>query len=130
MVHHVEVSLLLLTLKHAEKHPTPDRPVRLHGGTSRLGRVEVFNDGRWGTVCDDTWNDMDAKVVCRQLGYGRGGPAQGVGMAYFGQGAGPILMDNVHCTGNESNLHSCTCTASHDCQHSEDAGVICCKLMK
>ena len=34
-------------------------------------------------------------------------------------------MDDVHCTGTESNLTSCTHTTNHDCVHSEDAGVRC-----
>ena len=47
--------------------------------------------------------------------------------AYFGQGSGSILLDNVHCIGNETSIFSCSHNSigSHNCVHSEDAGVDC-----
>lgn len=48
-----------------------DGDIRLVDGTSeRSGRVEMCQYGIWGTVCNDTWDDQDAAVVCREVGFG------------------------------------------------------------
>lgn len=54
--------------------------------------------------------------------------ALAVSKAFFMEGSGPIFLDNVGCTGNETELLDCTSVqdiAIHNCHHGEDAGVIC-----
>ena len=89
------------------------------------GRVEIFYKGEWGTVCDDYWDLKDAIVVCRQLGYTTA--VRRSINAEFGQGTGRIWRDNVGCSGSESMLSSCSASywGSHNCYHSDDAGVVC-----
>ncbi len=105
-------------------------------------------NGAWGTVCDDLWDNRDAAVVCRQLGFEPNGTANsilydssfnpshapplapppgalGVGV-FFGPGTGVIAMDNVQCEGSEATLAECRSVGPGAfCFHEEDAGVIC-----
>ena len=102
--------------------------IRLVGGAKssnfHSGRVEVFINGEWGTVCDDSWSSNDARVVCRQLGYTSG---TAYGRAVYGQGTGQIWLDDLICTGSESSLLNCRHAGigSHNCGHGEDASVTC-----
>ena len=92
--------------------------------------MEVNYNDEWGTVCDDGWDDTDAGVVCRQLGFGSSGTA--IGSAGFGQGSGPIWLDNVQCVGSELTLANCShlgLNVTRSCDHSEDAGVRCYGLL-
>eukprot|EP00057_Strongylocentrotus_purpuratus_P011987 XP_011666461.1 PREDICTED: deleted in malignant brain tumors 1 protein-like [Strongylocentrotus purpuratus] len=100
--------------------------VRLVGGSNDAeGRVEVMHNGSWGTICDDSWDLRDARVVCRMLGFD--GALDAPGSARFGQGSGDILLDDVWCSGTEENLAECPHrgVGVHNCGHNEDAGAIC-----
>ena len=103
--------------------------IRLVGGrvtsSSAYGRLEVYVEGRWGTVCDDYFDINDAKVACRQLGYRRA--RRVYPRARYGQGRLPILMDDVHCTGYEAQLSHCRSNpiGEHNCRHSEDVSILC-----
>ena len=98
------------------------------GGSNREGRVEIFIQDHWHTICDDYWDDSDASVICKNQGYITGTARSS---AYFGRGVGEIAMDNIACSGYEYSLTSCSHNGffDHNCGHSEDAGVTCsCKL--
>ena len=77
-------------------------------------------------MCDDLWDIKDANVVCRQLGFFRASGAPG--LAKYGQGSGPIWMDDVKCKGGETSLLQCphpALGANINCDHAEDASVEC-----
>ena len=101
--------------------------VRLMGGATPLeGRVEVFLRGHWGTVCDYSWDFLDAIVVCRQLGNLQA--VEALRKAVFGAGSGPSWYNNLYCTGTERNLTECRKSISYTgsaCSHSRDAGAVC-----
>ena len=94
------------------------------GSTITEGRVEIYHNGEWGTVCDDRFVSDDAEVVCRQLGL-TGGQAHT--RAHFGAGTGTIWMDDVQCTGSEARLADCPFRGwgVNNCRHNEDVGVSC-----
>ena len=100
--------------------------VRLVNGVTQYeGRVEVYYNGEWGTVCDDEWDLNDAQVVCRQLGFGPAIAARED--AFYGEGSGQIWLDNLNCTGSESAIENCLHNGwgIHDCDSFEDASVVC-----
>ncbi|KAL9988042.1 hypothetical protein ACROYT_G002440 [Oculina patagonica] len=105
----------------------PGQKLRLADGIrGGEGRVEIFHDGHWGTVCDDFWDIKDAQVVCNQLGYPEAIAAPK--NALFGEGNGHIWLSDVHCEGNESSIEDCehaAWNANQYCFHFEDASVIC-----
>eukprot|EP00064_Thunnus_orientalis_P019166 superscaffoldBa00004675_g19280 len=103
--------------------------VRLAGGTDRCaGRVELWRNKKWGTVCDDRWDLKDADVVCAQLGCGYALNVTGQG-GPFPPGRGPIHLDELNCTGKEGNLWACPgAQDDSDCGHKEDAGVMCSEM--
>jgi deleted-in-malignant-brain-tumors protein 1 len=110
--------------------------IRLQGGNETFGRVEICNDGRWGTVCHDHWGDNDARVACRQLGFSSNGatPIRSGFMNGFWRCTAwdGIWLDDVRCTGRENQLIDCPANpiGSHNCNHGKDAGVRCGKLLE
>jgi deleted-in-malignant-brain-tumors protein 1 len=87
--------------------------------------VEIFYNSTWGTICHNYWDLNDANVVCRSLGLpsATGAPSN----AAFGQGTGPVWLNNVHCLGNENELSQCLHGdwGSSNCGHGGDVGVVC-----
>lgn len=102
------------------------KPIRLKNGTSRCsGRVEIYNDGQWGTICDDRWGMQEAAVVCRQMNCGTALSVKY--KSFFGRGQDQVWLDDLECTGHEKSLADCPHRGfgEHDCDHNEDASVIC-----
>eukprot|EP00521_Asterionellopsis_glacialis_P013350 CAMPEP_0195305918 /NCGR_PEP_ID=MMETSP0707-20130614/36937_1 /TAXON_ID=33640 /ORGANISM="Asterionellopsis glacialis, Strain CCMP134" /LENGTH=531 /DNA_ID=CAMNT_0040370127 /DNA_START=69 /DNA_END=1661 /DNA_ORIENTATION=- len=94
------------------------------GRGANEGRLQIYHDGTWGTVCDDDFSNAAANVVCRQLGY-QGG--YGSSDKPYGGGVDPIWLDNVECSGNEASLPACPNSGwgEENCGHSEDVGIFC-----
>ena len=90
-----------------------------------FGRVEVQFHGTWGTICSNHWDLKDAKVVCRQLGYG--GALSALRHGAFGQGTGPIWLNGAQCGGSEKSVSQCTHAGwgGHSCRHYNDVSVVC-----
>ena len=83
----------------------------------------MYYNGRWGTVCNDGWNDKYTSLVCAQLGFGPSGE-----LTDFGYGTGDIFLENVMCTTNDTILASCGhygVGITVRCDHSRDVGVKC-----
>ena len=112
-------------------HTVPYGSLRLAQGTAvsqhySEGRLEIFLNGKWGTVCSNTFNQVAADVSCIQLGYIKA-------LAYgnsvengFGMGSGPISLTGVQCKPqNQLSLALCSVVAQENCSHQQDTAVFC-----
>ncbi|XP_019849190.1 PREDICTED: deleted in malignant brain tumors 1 protein-like [Amphimedon queenslandica] len=99
--------------------------IRLQGGTySSYGRLEVYCNGQWGTVCDDSFGATDARVTCRQLGYSDYSTYENLA----GSSSQPIWLGRVSCWSSFNCLSSCeSCPSSQyqNCTHSQDVALGC-----
>ncbi|KAG1928705.1 BTB/POZ domain-containing protein 17-like [Pimephales promelas] len=115
----------LRMVANEQSKPKREGRVRLVGDLPSSGRVEIYHDGQWGTVCDDGWDLAEAQVVCRQMGFP--GAISVTPGGQYGEGSGPIWLDDMNCSGSESLLSECCFKGwgVTDCTHKEDAGVTC-----
>ena len=92
---------------------------------SHEGRVEVYIDGSWRTMCNNGWDFADAQVICRQIGYDKA-----LDVTYdsyrFGQSHEPTWLVKLDCY-NESSLNDCRTqvVGIHECDNYKDPGVVC-----
>ena len=118
--------LLIFILVCIESTATSEVAVRLVGNNSlpHAGRLEIYYNDTWGTVCGDYFHDTDAQVACHMLGFARLGFYV---RNYYGRGSGPIWLDDVNCTGNELSLAECGhySWGVHNCRHHDDASIVC-----
>uniref|UniRef100_A0A8C9SUJ8 SRCR domain-containing protein n=1 Tax=Scleropages formosus TaxID=113540 RepID=A0A8C9SUJ8_SCLFO len=97
--------------------------LRLMNGPDRCsGRVQLRYSGKWGTVCNESWDMRASDVLCHQLKCGHA-----VGQAWFGEGSGQIWPDVFQCHRNETRLSQCAVSpwSRAACSHGQDVGVIC-----
>ena len=109
-----------------------DWDLRLVNGSTQVnnpqpqeGRVEICFNNTYGSICHNQWNDNDAEVVCRQLGYSTQNTSAQIN-AFYNSSFGPIYLNNVQCTGSEEYLQDCDLNRDIDgCTEADDAGVSC-----
>ncbi|XP_060575151.1 deleted in malignant brain tumors 1 protein-like [Ruditapes philippinarum] len=110
----------------------PAGSIRLSGYNHNLyeGRVELFYNGSWGTICSRFFSEFEARVVCRQLGIrNEVDVAKSVAVmdGRYGQGVDIAIIDDIRCLGNELSVLQCQLAfcINVPCTHSTDVGVIC-----
>ena len=87
-------------------------------GTGQAGLL--MYDG--GTVCDDGFDDIEAKAICRKMGFNRSSNWES-GLFYDIQNSLDILLDNVDC--EDEDWSTCSYSTTHNCGHSEDVFLTC-----
>ncbi|XP_051745863.1 scavenger receptor cysteine-rich type 1 protein M130-like [Ctenopharyngodon idella] len=99
--------------------------VRLVGGSRCSGRLEILDNQTWVSVCAAAFDQQDAEVVCRELDCGA--PVQVLGEDDFGKGYAQMWTQEIQCRGNESQIHLCPTSPSHqnNCSHGNNVEFVC-----
>ncbi|XP_064388469.1 neurotrypsin-like [Halichondria panicea] len=130
---HSEDIALVCTTSTTASTASPNGDLRLIDRSGQTigssGRLEVYYNGQWGTVCDDLFGPNDAVVACRQLGfstYTRYGTVRTLGFSQPSSST-RTWLDNLRCSGTESRLINCPANpiGVEDCSHFEDIALIC-----
>ena len=97
-------------------------------GTDGNGVLEIYHNNEWGIICDDFFDQPDAEVACRQLGYDH---AESYSIRLRGRWGRRIWLDDLLCNGTESRLSDCPRRRSilwgaHNCNAREEAAGVTC----
>ncbi|XP_055956274.1 scavenger receptor cysteine-rich type 1 protein M130 [Patella vulgata] len=96
----------------------------LPDGSIKFGqqnRILIKQYGTWGTICYDDWDDKDAEVACKQLGYDKGSALQ-IQLDNYK----PRFYKNMNCSGSETSLDECNKeVVTGYCYYTFDAGAYC-----
>ena len=125
MLSYIPSNHVLCAFDYATAHSLE---LRLEEGDSKYeGRLEVYYNGSWGTVCEEGFGMEEAFVVCRQLFSTF--PANYKFGSFFGRGTGPVVLDDLRCSGNETHLQDCLHRGLGEhrsqCNNENEAGVVC-----
>ena len=89
------------------------------------GRLEVYINGTWGTICSDGWTINEANVACRQMGFVRATPEDWSYNDTSSVSNKEMLLGHVNCTGNESHLMDCIHNRFPTCGNKIEVGIRC-----
>uniref|UniRef100_A0A1X7V0V9 SRCR domain-containing protein n=1 Tax=Amphimedon queenslandica TaxID=400682 RepID=A0A1X7V0V9_AMPQE len=109
--------------------PCTNGDIQLRGDLryNMFGRIEICLNETWGTICDDNWDDNDASVLCRQLGFSYYGAISKT--SFYNESLLPHTIFDVNCDGSESSIFDCLYSTEasiySECNFYEDASVIC-----
>ncbi|XP_052236237.1 uncharacterized protein LOC127848005 isoform X4 [Dreissena polymorpha] len=98
--------------------------VRLVDGPGpNVGRVEIAVDGVYGTICDSNFDYNDADMICKSVNSRY--RTVYIPVTRYGNGSGPVHIDQLHCDGAEASLDECLYVQNGQCSHSEDVSLLC-----
>ncbi|XP_026109155.1 deleted in malignant brain tumors 1 protein-like [Carassius auratus] len=101
--------------------------VRLVGDSHCSGRLEIYHNQTWMSVCDAVFDPQDAEVVCRELDCGA--PVQVLGAAAFHKGDAQMWTKEIQCRGDESQIQMCPASQKHNCSHDDHQALLCADVM-